>query len=96
MTSSLTPRQRAALLAVHEHVTSNAGAPPTYEWLGRRLGINTKNGVLSLLKPLKKKGYLDWVPNAKRGLRVLGLEVRLLYTDDEAGRRLRAALEGAE
>lgn len=86
-----TPRQREVLRAVYGHLLAE-GVPPTVLWLVRRFGYRSTNSIVVHLKALRGKGYLDWLPETSRGLRLSGVAVRVEITDDAAGARLRRAL----
>jgi SOS-response transcriptional repressor LexA len=57
MAEPLTARQRAMLEAFVE-LQAEGGAPPTVRALAARMGIQSPNGVMSLVLPLARKGYL--------------------------------------
>lgn len=52
-----TSRQRQ-LLGVFVDLQAECGAPPTVRALAARMGIQSPNGVMSLILPLARKGYL--------------------------------------
>lgn len=46
--------------------------PPTVRDLAIVLKIRSPNGVMSHLRPLRKKGWLDWQDGKARTLRLIG------------------------
>jgi len=65
----LTPRQAEILQVIREYLAEN-GMPPSRPELARLLGIASTNGVFKHLDALAKKGALELVPNAARGIRL--------------------------
>lgn len=96
---SLTDRQTEVLRAIWDHMTEY-GEYPSYRELMAVLGIRSPNGLVSLLLPLHKKGYLTGMDRLETGggrggvktrvLRLVGARLRPVISDDEAGRRLAA------
>lgn len=91
----LTDRQREILLFFHAF-TAEHGRFPTFREAIRSLGIGNTNGLLCHLETLELKGYLLRANGSHdhRGWRLAGTRLVLEYTDDDAGRRLREAVEG--
>ena len=69
MDEILTPRQAEILAVIREYVAEN-GMPPSRPELARLLGIASTNGVFKHLDALARKGVLELVPNAARGIRL--------------------------
>jgi SOS-response transcriptional repressor LexA len=65
----LTPRQRAILDFIAEHV--RRGMPPTLREIGDVFGIRSTNGVNDHLKAIEAKGYLVREALKSRGLRLV-------------------------
>ena len=70
MEPQLTPRQAEILEVIRNHV-AETGIPPSRPELAKILGIASTNGVFKHLDALAKKGAIELVPNAARGIRVL-------------------------
>jgi repressor LexA len=70
MEPQLTARQAEILEIIRNHV-AETGMPPSRPELARMLGIASTNGVFKHLDALAKKGAIELVPNAARGIRVL-------------------------
>lgn len=56
----LTPRQRAVLQAIREHVAAH-GYPPTVRHVGDTVGLASTSSVQHVLRTLEAKGYLQRV-----------------------------------
>jgi repressor LexA len=69
MDEMLTPRQAEILETIRQYVAEN-GMPPSRPELARLLGIASTNGVFKHLDALARKGALELVPNAARGIRL--------------------------
>lgn len=74
-----TPRQKEVLATIHG-LRIIAGYAPSIVELGEKLGLKSKNATADHLRALKKKGLVDWRPNAartlsltSRGLREIGI-----------------------
>jgi len=67
----LTARQ-AEILEVIRGYVAETGRPPSRPELARMLGIASTNGVFKHLDALARKGAIELVPNAARGIKVLG------------------------
>lgn len=70
MGSELTPRQAEILQVIREYV-AETGRPPSRPELAKMLGIASTNGVFKHLDALAKKGAIELVPNAARGIRII-------------------------
>jgi len=71
MESQLTARQAEILEIIRSYVADN-GRPPSRPELAKMLGIASTNGVFKHLDALARKGAIELVPNAARGIRVVG------------------------
>lgn len=70
MDAALTPRQAEILQVIREYVAEQ-GRPPSRPELARMLGIASTNGVFKHLDALARKGAIELVPHAARGIRLL-------------------------
>lgn len=70
MDASLTPRQAEILQVIRDYVAEQ-GRPPSRPELARMLGIASTNGVFKHLDALARKGAIELVPHAARGIRLL-------------------------
>jgi len=66
---TLTVRQREVLDFIVSTVEEE-GIPPTVAELTAGLGLNSTNGIRGHLQALARKGVIDLIPNASRGIRV--------------------------
>jgi len=67
--TDLTPRQRQILDFIREQV-EESGMPPTRAEIAAALGFKSANAAEEHLKTLKRKGVIDLVPGASRGIRL--------------------------
>ncbi|MBX3715743.1 MAG: transcriptional repressor LexA [Burkholderiales bacterium] len=67
----LTPRQAEILAFIREHLATE-GRPPTRPELARAFALGSTNGVQKHLLALAAKGAIELIPNAARGIRLLG------------------------
>jgi repressor LexA len=70
MEPQLTARQAEILEMIRGYV-AETGMPPSRPELAKMLGIASTNGVFKHLDALAKKGAIELVPNAARGIRLL-------------------------
>jgi repressor LexA len=70
MEPQLTARQ-AEILDIIRGYVAETGMPPSRPELAKMLGIASTNGVFKHLDALAKKGAIELVPNAARGIRIL-------------------------
>jgi repressor LexA len=70
MESELTARQ-AQILEIIRGYVAQTGRPPSRPELAKILGISSTNGVFKHLEALARKGAIELVPNAARGIRVV-------------------------
>jgi repressor LexA len=66
---SLTKRQQQVLDLVRSHIT-DTGFPPTRADIARELGFKSANAAEEHLKALARKGAIEMVPGASRGIRL--------------------------
>lgn len=65
----LTPRQKQILDMIQEFIADN-GLPPTRAEIARALGFKSANAAEDHLKALQRKGVLDLLPGASRGIQL--------------------------
>jgi len=66
----LTPRQ-SEILKLIQRFTRETGRPPTRAEIARELGFRSANAAEEHLRALQRKGAIDLVPGASRGIRLL-------------------------
>lgn len=66
----LTPMQARTLAAV-KRLTLD-GVPPSYDEIRPDLGLQSNSGVLRLLRGLKERGVVDFIPHRARTVRLVG------------------------
>ena len=67
--AQLTPRQSEILLLIQDFI-SEYGMPPTRAEIARQLGFKSANAAEDHLRALQKKGVLDLIPGASRGIQL--------------------------
>lgn len=65
----LTPRQRQILDMIQEFI-ADTGMPPTRAEIASELGFRSANAAEEHLRALQKKGVLELVPGASRGIQL--------------------------
>ena len=65
----LTPRQKQILELIQDFI-NEFGMPPTRAEIARELGFKSANAAEEHLRALQKKGVLDLVPGASRGIQL--------------------------
>ncbi|HLV16486.1 MAG TPA: transcriptional repressor LexA [Pseudomonas sp.] len=65
----LTPRQ-AEILAFIKHFLEQHGFPPTRAEIAQKLGFKSPNAAEEHLKALARKGAIEMIPGASRGIRI--------------------------
>ena len=65
----LTPRQ-AEILAFIKHSLERHGYPPTRAEIAQQLGFKSPNAAEEHLKALARKGAIEMIPGASRGIRI--------------------------
>jgi repressor LexA len=66
----LTPRQ-SEILKLIQRFARETGRPPTRAEIARELGFRSANAAEEHLRALQRKGVIDLVPGASRGIRLL-------------------------
>lgn len=66
---TLTPRQ-AQILKLIEHYTERSGFPPTRNDICQAMGFRSPNAAEEHLKALARKGVIEMIPGASRGIRL--------------------------
>lgn len=66
----ITQKQAEILNFIIKFKEDNDGMVPTYREIGANQKITIK-GVSDHLSALKKKGYIDWISNSGRSLKIL-------------------------
>jgi repressor LexA len=66
---TLTPRQ-AQILKLIEEYTENSGFPPTRSEICVAMGFRSPNAAEEHLRALARKGAIDMIPGASRGIRL--------------------------
>ena len=69
MPDKLTARQRQVLDLVREHI-EDSGMPPTRAEIATALGFRSANAAEEHLRALARKGVIELVPGASRGIRL--------------------------
>ena len=76
MQRALTPRQAEILALIREYI-ADQGHPPTRADIARALGFRSPNAAEDHLRALEKKGAIELLPGASRGIRLLEEEAGL-------------------
>jgi repressor LexA len=66
----LTKRQNQVFEFIREAVAAS-GMPPTVAEIAVAMGVSSTNGIRGHLQALARKGVIELVPNASRGIRLL-------------------------
>src|SRR6186997_2327953 len=69
MSDDLTPRQREILKLIQEAV-ADSGMPPTRAEIAAAMGFKSPNAAEEHLRALQRKGVLDLLPGASRGIQL--------------------------
>jgi repressor LexA len=67
--SELTPRQREILKLIQESITEQ-GMPPTRAEIATAMGFKSANAAEEHLRALHRKGVIDLIPGASRGIQL--------------------------
>jgi repressor LexA len=67
---TLTSRQQEVLTQIQDHLLRN-GVPPTRAELAQALGFRSANAAEEHLRALARKGAIELMPGASRGIRLL-------------------------
>ncbi len=70
----LTPRQSEILDFVKRYL-EDSGYPPTRAEIAQHLGFKSPNAAEEHLKALARKGAIEMIPGASRGIRIPGFEI---------------------
>ena len=70
--SRLTARQHQVLEYIRGMLAAK-GMPPTVAEIAAAMGVSSTNGIRGHLQALERKGAIELVPNASRGIRLLDL-----------------------
>jgi len=68
-TRELTARQGEILAFIQERVAAS-GMPPTLAEIARAIGVKSSNGIRDHLAALARKGVIERIPSASRGIRL--------------------------
>jgi repressor LexA len=69
MSDELTPRQRQILKLIQDRL-DESGMPPTRAEIAQALGFKSPNAAEEHLRALQRKGVLDLIPGASRGIQL--------------------------
>lgn len=69
----LTERQKQILDFIKEELAAS-GMPPTVAEITAAMGVSSTNGIRGHLQALARKGAIELIPNASRGIRLLDYE----------------------
>lgn len=69
----LTARQKEAFDFIVRRITEG-GVSPNLQEIADGLGLRHKSGVIRIVKCLRERGYIDWMPGHGRSFVVLALE----------------------
>lgn len=69
----LTRRQQEILDLIKSHI-EDSGMPPTRMEIASTFGFRSPNAAEEHLRTLARKGYIEMLPGASRGIRLLGVE----------------------
>jgi repressor LexA len=69
----LTKRQAEILELIKSHI-EHSGMPPTRMEIAETFGFRSPNAAEEHLRTLARKGYIEMLPGASRGIRLLGQE----------------------
>lgn len=69
MMAQLTPRQSQILQMIQDFI-AESGMPPTRAEIARELGFKSANAAEEHLRALQRKGVLELVPGASRGIQL--------------------------
>jgi repressor LexA len=67
--SDLTPRQTQVLRLIQSHI-NESGMPPTRAEIAQELGFRSANAAEEHLRALQRKGVIDLIPGASRGIQL--------------------------
>jgi repressor LexA len=67
--TDLTPRQTQILRLIQDAI-AESGMPPTRAEIARTLGFKSPNAAEEHLRALQRKGVIDLIPGASRGIQL--------------------------
>jgi repressor LexA len=67
--TTLTPRQRQILKLIQDSIRQN-GMPPTRAEIAEQMGFKSPNAAEEHLRALQRKGVIDLIPSASRGIQL--------------------------
>jgi repressor LexA len=67
--SELTPRQRQILKLIQRYIAEN-GMPPTRAEIAQEFGFKSANAAEEHLRALQRKGVIELIPGASRGIQL--------------------------
>jgi len=73
MNTALTQRQKEVFDFI-KHTIQTEGMPPTVAEITRGLGVSSTNGIRGHLQALARKGAIELIPNASRGIRLCNVD----------------------
>ena len=73
MSVNLTQRQQEVLELIREKISSS-GMPPTRSEIAKSLGFKSANAAEQHLRALAKKGVIEMIAGASRGIRIVDLD----------------------
>lgn len=74
---ALTPRQKQIFELIKDKIEIT-GMPPTRAEIARELGFRSANAAEEHLKALARKNYIEIIPGASRGIRIVSAEAEEL------------------
>lgn len=82
--TALTARQ-AQILTLIRQFMAEAGRPPTRAEIAKAVGFRSANAAEEHLRALQRKGVIDLIPGAARGIRLISATVPEVSEDVPAG-----------
>jgi repressor LexA len=67
----MTKKQKETLDFIREF-WADKGYAPSYDDIADAVGLRSKSGINRLISALKERGWIDYIPNKARSIRVLG------------------------
>lgn len=71
MSGGLTELQARCLAFIRRHVEGTGGVSPSLQEIADELGLASKSGAVRTLTLLKQRGFVDWIPNKSRSIRLV-------------------------
>lgn len=66
----LTDKQKECLIIINL-LTKKRGYPPTVREIGREMRVSSSATTYSLMKELRKKGYITWEQRQNRTIKII-------------------------